>query len=301
MRKNLAMLCAAMLFACCLALGACSGGGSSSAASSGSASASAGASSASASASASAQASFEGTWKLAAVESQGITMAGDFSSIIGSEQGMSLTIKADGTGEISMNDETAPLTWTQKDATTITIDAKNADGSASNASAEAGSASAEAGSDASEAAHGLTTDVTLKDGALYMDMTQDSFSGTAIFTADGTFAAAKEINSAAATPITSEDALVGSWTLSGMNMMGISMYGDAKDLAAMAGDSDMSLSFEKGGKCNLMGSEATYAVSADGAAITESGMGIPVKALGDDIAIDMTDLIGMEMIMVFSK
>ena len=103
------------------------------------------------------------------------------------------------------------------------------------------------------------------------------------------------------TPITSEDALVGSWTLSGINMMGITMYGDAKDLAAMAGGQDVSLSFEKGGKCHLMGSDATYAVSSDGATITEENISIPVKALGDEIAIDMTDLIGMEMIMVFSK
>lgn len=283
MRKYLAMLCAGMLFACCLALGACSGGGSSSAAASGSASASA--ASASASSSAGLQASFEGTWKLAAVESQGITMTGDFSSIVGSKDGMAMTIKPNGTGELNMNGETAAFTWTQKGVDAITLDVKAADASASSASA----------------ASAMTVDVVMEGGALFMDMNQETFSGNAIFTTDGTYAGAKEITSSSMTPITSEDALVGSWTLSGINMMGITMYGDAKDLAAMAGGQDVSLSFEKGGKCHLMGSDATYTVSSDGATITEENISIPVKALGDEIAIDMTDLIGMEMIMVFSK
>ena len=289
MRKYLAMLCAGMLFACCLALGACSGSGSSSAAASSSASASA--ASASASSSAGLQASFEGTWKLAAVESQGITMTGDFSSIVGSKDGMAMTIKPNGTGELNMNGETAAFTWTQKGFDAITLDVKAADASASSASA------ASSGS----AASAMTVDVVMEGGALFMAMDQDTFSGNAIFTTDGTYAGAKEITSASMTPITSEDALVGSWTLSGINMMGITMYGDAKDLAAMAGGQDVSLSFEKGGKCHLMGSDATYAVSSDGATITEENISIPVKALGDEIAIDMTDLIGMEMIMVFSK
>lgn len=292
MRKHVAMLCAGMLFACCLALGACSGSSSASAASSGSASTSA--STEASASSASAEAAFAGTWKLAAAQSQGVTMAGDFGSIIGAEEGMALTIKEDGTGEFAMNGESGAITWTQKDADTITIEVPTAGSSASGASAASSSASA-----ASSGTYAI--DIVAKDGALFMDMTQDDFNGTAIFTSDGTFVGAKEISTAAMTPITSEDALIGSWTLSGMNMMGITMYGEAADLAAMAGGQDMSLSFEKAGKCVLMGSEATYTVGTDGAVITEGETKVPVKALGNEIAIDMTDLIGMEMIMVFGK
>ncbi len=279
MRKYVAMLCAAMLFVCCLALGACSNGGSASASASGSASAA----SASAS-SASAQASFAGDWKLAAVETQGITMAGDLEAVLGDGNNLGLVIKEDGTGTMTFGGETANFKWEQKDASTITI------------TPEATSSSASSGSTTQK-----TADVTMKDGALFMALEEDSFTGDAIFTKDGTYDDAKLIKTADAKAITSADSLVGTWTLCGMNMMGISMYGDAKALSAMAGDTDTTLVFDKDGKVTMMGSDAQYTVGADGAAITEGSTSIPVKALGDDIMIDMSDMLGMEMVMVFSK
>ncbi len=282
MRKYVAIVCAAMLFVCCLALGACSGGASSSAASGSASAASASASSASA------QASFAGDWKLAAVETQGITMAGDLEAVLGQGNNLSLSIKEDGTGTMTFGGETADFKWEQKDASTITVKPEaQADSSASSAS--------------SESTTQKTADVTMKDGALFMALEEDSFSGNAIFTKDGTYADAKIIKTDEAKPITSADSLVGTWTLCGMNMMGISMYGDAKALSAMAGDTDTTMVFDKDGKVTMMGSEAQYTVGADGASITEGSTSIPVKALGDDIIIDMSDMLGMEMVMVFSK
>ena len=144
-------------------------------------------------------------------------------------------------------------------------------------------------------------DLLLEDGAIIMEMNQESFSGKVIFTADGTYADAKIIDTSKATPITSEDTLVGTWTMSGISMLGVSMYGDSSALSAMSGNTDTSVVFEKGGKVTLMGAEATYTVSASGATLDESGVSVPITSLGSDIAINMTDVIGMDMVMVFSK
>ena len=289
MKKYLAMLCATMLCVCCLGLAACGGNASSSAAASGS--------SASASASASSSAAdptavFVSTWKLAAIESQGITMAGDLAAMLGENATMGLVIEDNGKGVMTMGTESADFTWVAKDDSTITITpVAKSDSSDSSASASASSTSTTL----------TSVDVTYVEGALFMEMSQDSFTGSAIFTADGTFGGAKLIDTAAAKNITSEDALVGKWTLCGMNMMGISMYGPADALASLAGDTDVTVTFEKGGKVNLMGQEATYTVGADGATVDMSGVKVPVKDLDGDIVIDLTDALGMDMAMVFEK
>lgn len=278
MKKFLAALCASMLCFCCLALAACGGGGaSSSAASSASSSAS------SSTAPADPAEKFVGDWKLAAAEMNGIMISGDFTQILGEEGSLSdfgMTIKKDGTGSIAWSDENVELTWTQKDDNTITV------------------------TPTKESDSGITTvDVRFDDNALKMKMEDESFSGDLIFTADGKYADAKEISADGAKAITSEDALIGTWKLSGVNMMGMSMYGDADDLAAAMGEvGDTTITFEKGGTAKAFGEDGTWKVGSDGATLTLSGTDVPVKALGDDIAIDASAMLGgTTILMVFSK
>ena len=78
---------------------------------------------------------------------------------------------------------------------------------------------------------------------------------------------------------------------------------DSKALAEMAGDTDMSLTIEKGGSATLTGEDATWAIDANGASITLDGVTIPLKMLDDGkLIIDMSDILGgMSMIMVYSK
>ena len=221
-------------------------------------------------------------------------MSGDFAALYDDDMEMALVVNADGTGTFTFGGEAAPFTWTEKSPTAITLEIQTtSDDSASDSSASASASAA--------AAETTTVDVTCEDGALFMEMQSDDYTGTVIFTADGTFAGAKEISIASAKPITSEDALVGTWKLSGLNMMGINMYGDADALAAMAGSEDMTVTFEKGGKATMSGSDMTYTVGADGAAIDESGVTLPILALGDDVIIDLSDVLGMEMVMLLSK
>lgn len=296
MKKYLAMLCATMMCVCCLGLVACGGGSSSSAAASGSASASASASSASASASsASAEADFVGTWKLAALESQGVIMTGDLSAMIGDETGFALDIKADGTGSMSVGAEAVEMTWVKKDANTITVTPVQS----ASASAESASASAESAS--AESAVPTTMDIVYEEGNLTLEMSDETMTGTLWFSKDGTYEDAMNISIADSKPITSMDALVGTWRLSGINMMGVNMYGTADALSAIAGGADTSLTIASDGKVTMSGQETEVTIDATGASIASGGMSLPIVDFHGDIIVDMSGVLGMEMMMLFTK
>jgi hypothetical protein len=306
---------------------------------------------------ASAEEKFLGNWKFAAVESQGITMAGDLSAILSAtdtEFEMSLDIADDHTGTWSFNGETADFTWELLDderiaAKVVAQDkAEDADAEAEDGEEEeivievdddeldaegdeeGGSAAEDAAGAASELEEALGTDAGFEllfaDDSLRLDSStlttgddaddaaepaedadsdsgeeeEAEFEGVFVFTHDGTIADMPEISSEKATEFTSADEVSGTWTLSGINMMGLMFYGDAKDLSAMAGDTDTSITFDAE-KVSLMGSEGTWSVGKDGAAIDLDGTSVPVHKLGDALIVDLSDIIGFDMVMMFTK
>lgn len=301
MKKYLAMICAAMLCICCLGLAACGGGGSSSAASSGNASGSA-------PTSASAAVDYTGDWKFAGMEANMgtgvITMVGDLDAIASAVGGNSdamafgLNLKADGTGAFVSGEETYDVTWTDNGKGITLAPATDA-----SASAESESASASAASDEDLGVFGDSVDLAYADGVLSLSMEQDGQAATIFFTKDGTLPGATEITAENAKPITSEADLVGDWKVSGMNMMGLSIYGDDDAIAAMMGSAgtNMSLKFEAGGKGSMDDSEFTYTVGADGAKMDLGGQTLELKSLDGSLMMDMSELVGMPMIIVFSK
>ena len=104
-----------------------------------------------------------------------------------------------------------------------------------------------------------------------------------------------------ATDITSEEALIGTWKVSAASYEGATMYGDSASLSAMNGSDEMVLVFEEGGRATMLGNEATWSIGENGAVISDSGVDIAVKALGDDIVMNVGEAYGMEMFMKFSK
>ena len=280
MKKTIAKRMAAALFTGCLALSACGGAASSSQASS---------SAKTEAVKADPSEKFIGEWKLAGMESQGVTMTGDLSAVLGDDSESSaetlLTVKDDGTGKLVFASEGGDFTWKQKNDDAITIEVKNNDDSTT-----------------------TSMDITFEDDSLQLEMKDEEMSGTLIFTADGKSDKFKEITVDKATAIKSESELLGSWKLSGMNMMGMSVYGDVSALAEMSGQAgtDTSVTFESGGKCTLMGQECTWAIGSDGATIDLSGVTIPVKALDKDLTLDLGSLLGaigsdMKMVYLYSK
>ncbi len=229
---------------------------------------------------------FIGDWQVAAAQSQGITMVGDFSQLIGGSSNMQITINADNTGSMSYNDESFNLTWEQNGDNAIKITPETT----------------------TQEIQQVDLTYNAEYEALEMNLEDAGTAGTILFSRSGAIEGLKAISTANATDITSEADLVGTWKLSSVNMMGVSMYGDADTLAeAMAPSSesiDTTLAIEEGGTASLMGTSATWEAGSDGAAISISGVAIPVQKLDDRLVMDMGGLFGLygvDIVMVFSK
>lgn len=234
------------------------------------------------------------TWKVAGLESQGMTIVGDFSMMLGSEDGFVFDVKADGKGTAAFGDETADFTWELKDDNTLHVNPSKTD-------------EAEDESDVEESIVSEGLDFTYQDDTLRAtnESTDDegnTTSFTMILNESGVLPDAPVIDLEQATAITSEDQLLGDWTLSGLKMFGATMYGSSGDLAAIYGeDTDTSLSF-KDGAVNFMGSEYSYTIGDEGAVIDMAGYyQLPVKQLGDMLIVDIGSLLGEGSVMAYSK
>ena len=231
---------------------------------------------------------FTGDWKLAAAESQGVYMAGNFTELLElSDEGngnVTLTVNADKTGVINLGDESADFTWEMKSDDVMTITPQT---------------------DTDKV--GETADISYKKEALWLTIEQEEQEASLIYTKDGIFPDAKDFRLADATPITSDKDLIGKWSLSGLKLMGIAMYGEGEALKNAANGVDMYIDFREDGKADISnGSDGSWEVSSEGATITYSdSMGthtLPVLKLGDDIVVDSSELLnGSEYLMVLSK
>ena len=231
---------------------------------------------------------FTGDWKLAAAESQGVYMAGNFTELLElSDEGngnVTLTVNADKTGVINLGDESAGFTWEMKSDDVMTITPQT---------------------DTDKV--GETADISYKEDALWLTIEQDEQEASLIYTKDGIFPDAKDFRLSDATPITSDKDLIGKWSLSGLKLMGIAMYGEGEALKNATNGTDMYIDFKEDGKAEISnGSGGSWEVNSEGAAITYSdSMGthtLPVLKLGDDIVVDSSELLnGNEYLMVLSK
>ena len=231
---------------------------------------------------------FTGDWKLAAAESQGVYMAGNFTELLElSDEGngnVTLTVNADKTGVINLGDESAGFTWEMKSDDVMTITPQT---------------------DTDKV--GETADISYKKDALWLTIEQDEQEASLIYTKDGIFPDAKDFRLSDATPITSDKDLIGKWSLSGLKLMGIAMYGEGEALKNATNGTDMYIDFKEDGKAEISnGSGGSWEVNSEGAAITYSdSMGthtLPVLKLGDDIVVDSSELLnGSEYLMVLSK
>ena len=281
MKKYLSALLVTMLCVCCFGLAACGDSGSSSSAASSTASSAAPESSAateSSSAAADPSEKFVGDWKMAGLEMNGVTVIGDLSSMgVGTA---ALSIAADGTGKVTLDDDTTSFTWKQADENTLTIELENK---------------------SEDAMIPGAAKVTYQDDTVRLTINADDQEGTIIFSENGSIEGVKMLDMSQATDITSEDALIGTWKVSAMSYEGATMYGDSASLAAMNGSDEMAITFEAGGKATMLGSEAAWSIGENGAVVSDDYAEIAVKALGDDIIMNVGEAYGMEMYMRFSK
>lgn len=248
---------------------------------------------------------FCGEWKLAYIETDGMTIAGDLSGmaeLAGEDINITLNLGEDGAGSMVFGSDTFDLTWEL-------VDDNNA------------SITMSGGKDDAETPVG-SIPAAYEGGELRLDMSNASddtgdgdelaesvSEGTMVLTADGKSDRAKNVDIAEATEITSADALVGEWKLSGVGMFGLYMYGNADSVDKMFGEESAVVTFKDDGTCSFIGSDAAYEVTADGAVLVDDSMGtsVPIKAYGDDIIVDMSAFFGavfgsdLPLFMVYSK
>lgn len=219
---------------------------------------------------------FVGSWKFAYTESDGVKIGGDFEALaemIGEDVDIALTINEDGTATMKMSDDSDDLTWELADDGTLSAKATEDDGP-KNITME------------------FVDGELVAKGMLEEDESEQSAETLVVFTTDGKSTLFSVPNVAEATEIKDASVLVGDWSLSGMSMMSLYMEGEADKVANMFGDVSISASFADDGTCVFFDESSTYDVSADGATVTISGTEVPVKLLGDDIVVDLSESMG---------
>lgn len=248
---------------------------------------------------------FIGTWKLAALKTQGVTMVGDFASIfdvagmasedvdtseIDTSQGVvSVTVAQGGTGSMSYLGESVNLTWELSNDETLVATLERAETSEA---------------DESVLADTNTISFVYQNGALVASLPMDEQEATMTFTADGTVADLQAIDLSKAIAVTSADQLTGTWQMSAMCMMGMTAYSDPASLAQIYGggsDVDVSLTFGDDGSVNFMGSDAMLVVDDEGAKIDMTYLQLPIKQIDDMLIIDTGGLFGADMAFGYTK
>ena len=242
--------------------------------------------SASSNSSSKAEVVFTGDWKLAAIDFQGLVAVADFdNNEMFADSKFALSFKDDGTGTIGYNGEIKDFKWkAEKDGLAVTW-----------------SDEADAGK-----AH-LIYDPLYESIQLTVD---GEDSTTAYFTKDGSYKDYKVFDLKQAEPITDAKAVEGTWTLTGMGAMGMSMFGSAADMQKVAG-SEVSLEMickTDGTGTFGTGSDAqafTWKTDDKGTTITMDALGTPLDcklvSYGDAAILDMSPVLGgaMEMFFVY--
>ena len=232
---------------------------------------------------------FIGEWKIAAMQMNAAVVVGDFSMFgEGNTNNMNMTINDDGTGTMFMFGEDATFTWELADESTLKIKPKTDSGNGVQGANEDG-----------------TLDLVYSDEILSFTMKTDERTGTMFFSKDGTYKDMKPFAVADAKPITSEDALIGSWKLAGASMSGMTVYGDEESIEAL-GMTSLDLTIEPGGTAKLDDSETTWSIGEDGATIEDDFMGtavtIPLLSYGDYLVLDFSEATGgTEMTFLLEK
>ncbi|MBO7673991.1 MAG: hypothetical protein J6S63_03145 [Atopobiaceae bacterium] len=275
MQKRLTTIMAAALLAGSLALPACGGN-----ATSGSA---AGQGAGTEQATTNLQDQFVGAWKVGAAQQNGVTLTGDLSAFMQAETGMTLEIKDDGTGSFALGEQSIAFTW-KLDGSDIELTFADDD------------PDKEANWD-SKVARG-----SLEGETLTLDM-EDILNAKLLFSKTGTIDGIFVIDAASAAPITSEDQVPGEWKLSGMNIMGLSVYGDADALSAMSGQSlNANLTLNEDGTGALSEAPVTWTTDKDGTTLTSVGVELPLKSVDDThVVLDMSSLLGTDLTLLYTK
>lgn len=232
---------------------------------------------------------FIGTWVLAVAKTEGLTITGDFSLFFQGSESITIDVKDDMTATMSFGKADVDFTWEAVDDTTITVVSSGEE------------------SDSTKDAEGVlgaydTVNLTRKDDTLVMSLADESGEASTdlIFTSDGKLKGYEALTGDDASDISSSDELVGDWMLTGLSISTMTLYGSAEDLSELVGAStNTSMTIREDGTGTVMGSDFTW--KTDGTSTTiqyDEGLSVTAKSLDGDIILDMTSMLGGEVVTV---
>ena len=286
MKKLLMVACAIALCLGCFGLSACGNG-------SGSNDSSSSEGSSSSSAAEDPTKKFVGEWKMAAAEGEGITFTGDFGAMVGSEDEVALSLKEDGTGSLAVDANVVGLTWEMDDEGEDTI-LLTADSSFVDLGLGGGKVS--------EDKKSVIVEGKYRNEMLALDLGTADYATDMIFTHDGTIAGLPALTGDVAEAVPTEEALVGTWILGGVNMNGMMLYGNPRNLAALVGSEEVALTIAAGGTATIMGKDTTYTVGDEGATLIVDDAVVAMKTIEGDLILEFSeDDAGIPMVMRFAK
>ena len=231
-----------------------------------------------------------GKWTVAGAESQGLMLGGNFGAAIGLEELPSIEFEdyENGNFDFGTNDNG------EEEIVAFTWDLDGNGGATLKFEKEVEVLKSDT----------ATVSYSEEDAAIFMDYKENDQEAVLIFTLDGIYSKAKVITMDGAEPITSEDELIGDWTMIGMNMGGISMSGSAE--AFQADGNETFVNFKEGGVAEMNGNEGTWKVDENGATMTSSDVtgehDFPVMKIGNNIVMDCSESLGgADFIILFEK
>lgn len=232
------------------------------------------------------QEKFLGTWMLAKIESNGITMMGSFENMFDSEEGMVLSIFPDGEGSLSFDDDENSFSWTLKDDNTISITPiKNEQES----------------DDSPLSAMDISYDKDIN--ALSLEMNNEGTQMQATFSLDGTLESVDVYDLSSATEVTAIDQITGAWKICGAGMNGAIVLGNGDSLKELMGDSfDPTLNIASDGTTTMSGEDsAKIEIGEDGAILNDTYTNASVKLLDNKLILDLSELMQTEFFMMYEK
>ena len=225
---------------------------------------------------------FLGEWKLALMESQGLSITGDLSEMLGATSGVVLKINEDSTGSLALGDEGGDFTWDLRDDNTITMVIEDS---------------------TSEDAETTSVDVAYADDVLSFELKDEENDARLSFTKDGTIEGYDSVTVDTLTDFSSNDQLVGSWNMCGITMGTMTAYGDPETIASLSGLDSVDLEFSEDGTTTFNGSSVNWGIGENGAYMENGTDQVSLKASGDYLVMDMTEYLGKDspMLAIFAR
>ena len=237
---------------------------------------------------------YVGNWQTAGYSADDITVTGDLSAALGPDWEMTLNLEQGGTGTFTYLGEDFPIDWG------VVGDTLGIATSASVAGADMLLGYRDSSYQGSEY---IAIDFKRDDNMLMLDLGE---SEQVILTKTGAIDKMPAVDPADLAPITSADDVLGAWRIRAISLEGTTFYGSGSHLFQAIGmeaedDEVTTLSLGEDGTAVFLGSELEWKAEDDELVLSDGEMELPITSVGEAIAIDIAELSGSPVVLVYAR